>query len=46
VSDDFETKIGFMTRADTHPYYIQWLNNSGNIKVTHTTRVHFSISTY
>jgi hypothetical protein len=46
VSADFVTKIGLMTRAHTHPYYIQWLNNSGKAKVTHTTRVHFSIGTY
>jgi hypothetical protein len=46
VSADFVTKIGFMTCAHTHPYYIQWLNNSGKAKVTHTTRVHFSIGTY
>jgi hypothetical protein len=46
VSADFVTKIGLMTHAHTHPYYIQWLNNSGKAKVTHTTRVHFSIGTY
>jgi hypothetical protein len=46
VSADFVTKIGLMTHAHTHPYYIQWLNNSGVAKVTHTTRVHFSIGTY
>jgi hypothetical protein len=40
------TKIGLMICAHTHPYYIQWLNNSGKAKVTHTTHVHFSISTY
>jgi hypothetical protein len=39
-------KIGLMTRLHTHPYYIQWLNNSGKAKVTHTTHVHFSIGTY
>jgi hypothetical protein len=39
-------KIGLMTRLHTHPYYIQWLNNSGKGKVTHTIHVHFSISTY
>jgi hypothetical protein len=38
--------IGLTTRLHTHPYYIQWLNNSGNAKVTHTTRVRFSICTY
>jgi hypothetical protein len=40
------TKIGFTTRAHTHPYYIQWLNNSGKVNVTHAARVHFSIDTY
>jgi hypothetical protein len=46
VSVDFVTKICSMTRAHTHPYYIQWLNNSGKAKVIHTTRAHFSIGTY
>jgi hypothetical protein len=46
VSADFVTKIGLMTHAYTHPYYIQWLNNSGKAKVTHTTRIHFSIGIY
>jgi hypothetical protein len=40
------TKIGLSTCAHTHPYYIQWLNNSGKDKVTHTARVHFSIGIY
>jgi hypothetical protein len=46
VSADFVTKIGLTTRAHTHPYYIQWLNNSGKGKVTRTTCVHFFIGTY
>jgi hypothetical protein len=46
VSADFVTKIGLMTHAHTHPYYIQWLNNSGKARVTHTTCVHFSSGTY
>jgi hypothetical protein len=46
VSADFVAKIGLTTRHHTHPYYIQWLNNSGKAKVTHTARVHFSIGTY
>jgi hypothetical protein len=46
VSANFVTKIGLKTCAHTHPYYIQWLNNSGKAKVTHTARVHFSIGTY
>jgi hypothetical protein len=39
-------KIGLTTCLHTHPYYIQWLNNSGKAKVIHTTRIHFSIGTY
>jgi hypothetical protein len=46
VSADFVAKIGLMTCLHTHPYYIQWLNNSGKAKVTHTICVHFSIDTY
>jgi hypothetical protein len=46
VSADLVAKIGLTTRLHTHPYYIQWLNNSGKAKVTYTTRVHFSIGTY
>jgi hypothetical protein len=46
VSTDFVAKIGLTTYLHTHPYYIQWLNNSGKAKVTHTTHVHFSIGTY
>jgi hypothetical protein len=38
VSADFMTKIGLTTRLHTHPYYIQWLNNSGKAKVTHAVR--------
>jgi hypothetical protein len=46
VSADFMAKIGLTTCLHTHPYYIQWLNNSGKAKVTHTARVQFSIGTY
>jgi hypothetical protein len=46
MSADFVVKIGLTTRLHTHPYYIQWLNNSDKAKVTHTARVHFSIGTY
>jgi hypothetical protein len=46
VSVDFMAKIGLMTHLHTHLDYIQWLNNSGKAKVTHTTRVLFSIGTY
>jgi hypothetical protein len=46
VSADFVTKIDLTTHADTHPYYIQWLNNSHKTKVTHPVNAHFSIGTY
>jgi hypothetical protein len=46
VSVDFVAKIGLTTHLHTHPNYIQWLNNSGKAKVTHTAHVHFSIGTY
>jgi hypothetical protein len=46
VSVDFVAKIGSTTCLHTHPYYIQWLNNSGKAKVTHIARVHFFIGTY
>jgi hypothetical protein len=46
VSTDFMTKIVLTTHLHTHPYYIQWLNNSGKAKITHTAHVHFSIGTY
>jgi hypothetical protein len=46
VSADFVAKIGLTTSLHTHPYYIQWLNNSCKVKVTHTACVHFSIGTY
>jgi hypothetical protein len=46
VSADFMAKISLTICLHAHSYYIQWLNNSGKAKVTHTTRVHFSIDTY
>jgi hypothetical protein len=46
VSADFVVEIGLTTRLHTHPCYLQWLNNSGKAKVTHTARVHFSVGTY
>jgi hypothetical protein len=32
VSADFMAKIGLTTCHHTHPYYIQWLNNSGKAR--------------
>ena len=46
ASMEMVEKLSLTTRPHPHPYYIQWFNNSGKVKVTRTVRVHFSISTY
>ena len=40
VSIDLVNKLGLTTRPHSHPYHIQWLNDSGKAKVTKTVRVH------
>ena len=39
-------KLSLTTRQHPHPYYIQWFDSTGRLKVTRTTRVHFTIGTY
>ena len=39
-------KLALPTRQRPHPYYIQWFESSRRLKVTRTTRVHFTIGTY
>jgi hypothetical protein len=46
LTANFVAKIHLMTCLHTHPYYIQWHNNSGKAKVTHTAHIYFSIGTY
>src|SRR3954467_3574564 len=46
ASMEMVEKLSLTTRPHPHPYYIQWFNNSGKIKVTRSVRVHFSISAY
>src|SRR5213075_130559 len=46
VNTEVVKKLGLPTREHTHPYHIQWINNSGKVKVTQTARVHFSIGSY
>jgi hypothetical protein len=46
VSSDLVKKLALQTRPHKHPYHIQWLNDSGKVKVTQSVRVHFSIGTY
>ena len=46
VSSNLVKKLGLTTRSHPHPYHVQWFNDSGKVKVTHTVRVHFSIGSY
>jgi hypothetical protein len=39
-------KHALRTRQRAHPYYIQWFESSRKLKVTRTTRVHFTIGIY
>lgn len=39
-------KLALTTQQHSHPYYIQWFNNSGRLKVTRIVRVYFSIGSY
>ena len=40
ASMEMVEKLSLTTRPHPHPYYIQWFNNSGKVKVTRTVRVH------
>lgn len=46
VSSHLVQQLGLATRPHNHPYYVQWLNDSGKVKVTQTARVHFSLGPY
>jgi hypothetical protein len=46
ASVDMVDKLALPTRQRPHPYYIQWFESSHKLKVTRTTRVHFTIGTY
>ncbi|XP_019056473.1 PREDICTED: uncharacterized protein LOC109115993 [Tarenaya hassleriana] len=39
-------KLGLTTEKHPHPYKLQWLNNSGEIKVTERVKIPFSIGRY
>jgi hypothetical protein len=39
-------KLGLQTRRHPHPYHMQWLNNSGTVKVSSMVRLSFSIGDY
>ena len=38
ASMEMVEKLSLSTRPHPHPYYIQWFNNSGKVKVTRTVR--------
>ena len=46
ASSDMVQKLALTTKPHPHPYYIQWLNNSGKAKVTRLVRINFAIGTY
>ena len=46
VSSDLVKKLGLTTRPLRHSYHLQWLNNSGKAKVTHSARIHFAVGSY
>jgi hypothetical protein len=43
VNVEVVKKLVLTTREHPHPYQIQWFNNNGNVKVTKTARILFSI---
>jgi transposase InsO family protein len=46
ASSDMVEKLALTTKPHPHPYYIQWLNNSGKAKVTKLVRINFAIGSY
>jgi hypothetical protein len=46
VSADLVKQLGLSMRPHKHSYYVQWLNDSGKVKVTQTARVHFFLGPY
>jgi hypothetical protein len=43
VSSDFVQKLGLNTCAHSKPYHLEWLNNSGKVKVTRSARIYIFI---
>jgi hypothetical protein len=46
ASSEMVEKLALTTKPHPHPYYIQWLNNSGKAKVTRLVRINFTIGSY
>lgn len=46
ASSEMVEKLELATQPHPQPYYIQWFNNSGKVKVTRLVRVSLSIGSY
>ena len=46
ASSDLVEKLALSTKPHPHPYHIQWLNNSGKVKVTQLVYINFAIGSY
>jgi hypothetical protein len=46
ASAEMVDKLALCTKPHPQPYFIQWLNNSGKVKVTQMVRVNFLIGSY
>nr|XP_025877451.1 uncharacterized protein LOC112936983 [Oryza sativa Japonica Group] len=46
ASSEMVEKLALSTKPHPHPYYIQWLNNSGKVKVTKLVHINFAIGNY
>ena len=46
ASMDMVEKLGLTTKQHPRPYYIQWFNNCGKLKVTRIVRIQFSLGSY
>lgn len=46
ASKDMCDKLGLKLLRHPHPYHVQWLNDSGEIKIGHRVKVSFKIGEY
>jgi hypothetical protein len=46
ISSDLVSALPFSMWRLLMPYYVQWMNQSGTLKITHKARVRFSVGNY
>ncbi|KAK1648979.1 hypothetical protein QYE76_066784 [Lolium multiflorum] len=46
ASTELCEKLNLTLRKHTHPYHVQWLSDTGNVKIQHTVTVNFKIGPY